>query len=138
VQSFGGRVADAVGDNLLAHFPSVVDSVRCAITVQEELGKRKADLPSDPVMIWALRILEAPKLSPLYKRVYETASKDSFVSIEKAERKLGYSPDYSNIDAMVRNDDWYIANLAAFEGASGVSHRVPWDQGILRLVKEFS
>ncbi len=107
-----------------------------AVLDRAGFGKRVRGFPAAPV-IWALRILEALKLSPLYKWVYETASKDSFVSIEKAEEKLGYAPKYSNIDAMVRNYDWYLANLESFEGASGVSHRVPWDQGILRLAKVF-
>ncbi|HEX2905465.1 MAG TPA: hypothetical protein VHO69_01290, partial [Phototrophicaceae bacterium] len=79
--------------------------------------------------------LEAMKLSPLYKWVYETASKDSFVSIEKAERVLGYKPKFSNKDALIRNYQWYVENLNSFEGQSGVSHRVPWKQGILSLAK---
>jgi hypothetical protein len=37
----------------------------------------------------------------------------------------------------VRNYDWYLANLANFENRSGVSHRVPWKQGILKLFKIF-
>jgi len=84
-----------------------------------------------------LRFLEMLHLSPLYKWVYETACEDSFVSIEKAERVLGYAPKYSNKDALVRNYRWYVANLASFKNASGVSHRVPWKQGILRFVKVF-
>ena len=44
----------------------------------------------------------------MYKWVYETASKDSFVSIEKAERILGFEPQYSNQDALVRNFEWYL------------------------------
>ena len=69
-------------------------------------------------MIWTLRFLEALHLSPLYKWVYETASKDSFVSIEKAERLLGYAPKYSNKDALVRNYRWYIEHLDQFEHSS--------------------
>jgi len=88
-------------------------------------------------MIWTLRFLELLKLSPLYKWVYETASEDSFVSIEKAERVLGFRPKYSNKEALVRNYRWYVANLDAFRNASGVSYRVPWKQGILRLAKWF-
>ena len=61
--------------------------------------------------------------------------RDSFVSIERAERVLGYNPRYSNQDALVRNYRWYLANAASFEGASGVSHRVPWKQGALALAK---
>ena len=88
-------------------------------------------------MIWTLRFLELLHLSPLYKWVYETACEDSFVSIEKAERVLGYAPRHSNKDALIRNYRWYVANLDAFRNASGVSHRVPWKQGILRFAKWF-
>ena len=99
-------------------------------------GKHIIGFPAKPA-IMALRVLEAMKLSPLYKWVYETAGTDSFVSIEKAERILGYKPKYSTADAMVRNYDWYIAHLSEFENASGVSHRVPWSQGILKVLKLF-
>lgn len=97
-------------------------------------GKKIRGFPASP-MIVALRFLELLHLSPLYKWVYETAAEDSFVSIEKAERILGYSPKYSNKDALVRNYRWYVANLNSFKHASGVSHRVPWKQGILRFAK---
>ncbi len=97
-------------------------------------GKKIIPLPAAPV-IWALRILEALHLSPLYKWVYETAATDSFVSIEKAERVLGFTPKYSNKEALVRNYRWYIEHLNEFEGVSGISHRVPWKQGVLRLAK---
>lgn len=98
--------------------------------------KRVIGFPASP-MIWTLRFLEMLHLSPLYKWVYETASKDSFVSIEKAEKVLGYAPKYSNKDALLRNYEWYLANVANFEKQSGISHRVPWSQGILKLVKIF-
>lgn len=99
-------------------------------------GKKIHPLPAAPA-IMTLRVLEALNLSPLYKWVYETASKDSFVSIEKAEQKLGYAPKFSNKDALIRNYKWYIDNLHKFENQSGVSHRVPWSQGILKLAKVF-
>lgn len=99
-------------------------------------GRKISGFPAWP-MIWTLRILEVFKLSPLYKWVYETASKDSFVSIEKAERDLGYKPKFSNKDALVRNYKWYIENLPKFRNTGGISHRVPWKQGILRFAKVF-
>jgi nucleoside-diphosphate-sugar epimerase len=99
-------------------------------------GRKIVGLPAGPA-IWTLRFLEKLHLSPLYRWVYETAATDSFVSIEKAERILGYRPKYSNQQALVRNYDWYIDNLAHFENASGVTHRVPWKQGILKLAKVF-
>ena len=99
-------------------------------------GKKVVGFPAAPA-IWGLRVLDRLGLSPLYKWVYETASKDSFVSIEKAERELGFEPRYSNKDALLRNFRWYIENRAQFENASGVSHRVPWSQGVIGLLKRF-
>jgi nucleoside-diphosphate-sugar epimerase len=98
-------------------------------------GKRVIPLPIVRPVIWTLRALEAMHLSPLYKWVYETVYKDSFVSIEKAQRTLGFSPRYSTQAAMVRNYQWYVDHLDQFEGTSGVSHRVPWKQGILGFAK---
>ncbi len=99
-------------------------------------GKRVRGFPAAPV-IWALRLLELLHLSPLYKWVYETASKDSFVSVEKAERVIGYRPQFSNKQALIRNYEWYLAHRADFGTSSGVSHRVPWKQGALGFVKRF-
>lgn len=99
-------------------------------------GKKIKGFPAKP-MIWTLRFLEKLNLSPLYKWVYETACEDSFVSIEKAEKVLEFKPMYSNKEALVRNYIWYIDNLDKFENASGISHRVPWKQGILKFAKLF-
>lgn len=88
------------------------------------------------LIIGILRVLEFFKLSPLYAWVYETASKDSFVSIEKAEKLLKFKPKYSNKQALLRNYHWYLAHLKDFQGKSGVSHRVPWKQGILGVLKK--
>lgn len=99
-------------------------------------GKKIVELPEKPI-IFTLRFLEALKLSPLYKWVYETASKDSFVSIEKAEKILGFNPKYSNQDALIRNYKWYLEHVDEFKDKTGISHRVPWKQGILRIAKVF-
>ncbi len=107
-----------------------------AVLDKAGFGKKIVGLPETPI-IFTLRILEALKLSPLYKWVYETASKDSFVSIEKAEKILHYKPQFSNKDALVKNYDWYLQNYQTFKETSGVSHRVPWKQGILKFAKLF-
>ncbi len=99
-------------------------------------GKKIVGLPEKPI-IYTLKFLELLKLSPLYKWVYETASKDSFVSIGKAEKVLGYKPKYSNKDALIRNYKWYLENADKIQESSGISHRVRWKQGILRLAKIF-
>ena len=97
-------------------------------------GKKIRCFPEAP-MIFALRTLERLGVSPLYKWVYETAGKESFVSIDKAVRQIGFKPKYSNKDALLRNFSWYLENKHTFENASGVSHRVPWSQGALRIAK---
>ena len=99
-------------------------------------GKRIMTIPAKPLII-VLRILEKLKLSPLYRWVYETAPEDSFVSVEKIEKKLGFTPKYSNKQALIRNYKWYMANLKKFENQTGVSHKVPWKQGILRFISWF-
>lgn len=98
-------------------------------------GKRIIGFPARPV-IWALRVLEALNLSPLYKWVYETACEDSFVSIDKAKEVLGFQPRYSNQEALLRNFEWYLENLPRFQQQSGVTHRVPWKQGALGIIKK--
>jgi nucleoside-diphosphate-sugar epimerase len=103
---------------------------------QAGFGKKIIGLPKKPI-IWTLRILEALKLSPIYKWIYETAAEDSFVSIDKAKSVLGWKPRYSNKDALLRNFGWYLANQEKFRGVSGVSHRVPWKQGVLEIARRF-
>lgn len=97
--------------------------------------KKIIGFPAKPVIL-GLRLLEALHLSPLYKWVYETAGEDSYVSIEKAEKQLEFKPKYSNKEALLRNYKWYLHNLKSFEHQSGVSHRVPWKQGALGIIKK--
>jgi nucleoside-diphosphate-sugar epimerase len=99
-------------------------------------GKRVVSLPEKPAILM-LRFLEALRLSPLYKWIYETVGKESFVSIAKAEARLGFVPKYSNREALIRNYKWYLENVDRLTGQSGVTHRVPWAQGALRLAKVF-
>lgn len=107
-----------------------------AVLDEAGFGKKVRCIPARPA-VWVLRFLEVLRLSPIYKWIYETVSEDSFVSIEKAERALGWSPRYSNRDALLRNYHWYLENLERLDRSGGVTHRVPWKQGILSLAKIF-
>ncbi len=40
-----GRIVKIMGDGLLVEFPSVVEAVRCAVEIQQDMAKREADLP---------------------------------------------------------------------------------------------
>src|SRR5215204_1203720 len=39
ISEHGGRIANTAGDSILAEFPSVVDAVRCALTVQRKVAE---------------------------------------------------------------------------------------------------
>lgn len=97
-------------------------------------GARVLPTPSGPVKA-ALRLFNELRLSPLYPWVYATADKDSFVSTAKIERALGWEPHYSNAEALIRSYQWYLEHMHEVEGSSGVTHRVAWDQGILRVFR---
>lgn len=99
-------------------------------------GKKIVSLPLLPSLI-ILKILEKLNLSPLYMWIYETVSKESFVSIEKAMIKLGFNPKYSNRDALIRNYKWFIENYKERNISSGITHRVAWKQGALKIFKFF-
>ncbi len=99
-------------------------------------GRRVICLPEKPAVL-ALRLLSALRLSPLYPWVYATAARESYVSIEKARRRLGFTPRFSNRDALIRNYEWYVAHRDRFANRTGISHRAPWRQGALALIKRF-
>ncbi len=122
------NVGAKIFTTIKADFQAVLDAAG--------FGKKIISFPAAP-MTAALVVLEQLKLSPVYKWAYGTITEDSFVSVEKAERILGFKPQHSNQDALVRNYKWYIAHLSDFQNATGVSHRVPWNQGILKLAKLF-
>ena len=42
-----GRIANTAGDSVLAEFPSVVDAVRCAVEVQEQLREKNEKVPDE-------------------------------------------------------------------------------------------
>jgi hypothetical protein len=108
-----------------------------AVLDRAGFGKKIRPIPAGPA-IALLKLLETLKLSPLYAWVYETAAKDSFVSIEKAEAKLGFAPRYSNSEALVRNYDWYLSVAPQLkQSGAGITHRAPWKQGVLKIAKLF-
>ena len=80
-------------------------------------------------------VAEATATHPGFPALLDEARARMDTAHEKAERVLGWEPRYSNKDALIRNYRWYVANRPRFEHASGVSHRVPWNQGILRVAK---
>jgi nucleoside-diphosphate-sugar epimerase len=99
-------------------------------------SSRLRPVPVKPAEV-ALRGLEVLRVSPLAEWHYKTAHRDSFVDVSKAQRLLGWQPRLSNRDALIETYDWYLANRERV-GRAGVTHRVPWNQQALGLLKRLS
>ena len=100
-------------------------------------SSRLTPLPVRPAEI-ALRALELARVSPLVEWHYKTAHRDSFVDVSKAERILGWKPRLTNAQTMIQTYDWYIDHRNEVAGAAGLTHRVPWNQQALGLLKKVS
>ena len=85
----------------------------------------------------SLRALELARLSPLAEWHYKTAHKDSFVSIDRARELLGWEPRLSNAETLCATYDWYLEHLGDMRGA-GTTHRVPWNQQALGVLKRIA
>jgi nucleoside-diphosphate-sugar epimerase len=130
--------ADAAGETLnvgATEFGTVRSDLQALI---DHAGSpsRLTPIPARPAEI-LLRGLELARLSPLAEWHYRTAHRDSFVDVSKAERLLGWRPRRSNAEALIDTYDWYLANRGDLR-ASGMTHRVPWNQRALALVKRLS
>ena len=99
-------------------------------------SSRLQPIPVKPAEL-ALRGLELMRVSPLAEWHYKTAHKDSFVDVTKAQQLLGWQPRLSNRDALIETYDWYLGNRERV-GPAGVTHRVPWNQQALGLLKRLS
>jgi nucleoside-diphosphate-sugar epimerase len=100
-------------------------------------SSRITPIPVRPAEI-ALRALEVTRLSPLVEWHYKTAHRDSFVDIARTERVLGWKPRLSNAEALIATYDWYLDHRHEFAGDGGVTHRAPWDQRALGILKKIS
>ncbi len=56
INQYRGRVVDSPGDNILAEFTSVVDSVNCGVELQRELSERNAELSENRRMQFRIGI----------------------------------------------------------------------------------
>jgi nucleoside-diphosphate-sugar epimerase len=99
-------------------------------------SSRLQPVPVKPAEL-TLGVLERLRLSPLAEWHYKTAHRDSFVDVSRAERLLDWQSRLSNAQALTETYDWYLANREHV-GAAGVTHRVPWNQQALGLLKRLS
>lgn len=98
-------------------------------------GKRVVCLPAAPALA-VLRLLGKARLSPVYGRLLSKLQGDSYVSVERARLRLGFTPRYSNRDAVLRTFAWWRAERAAGRlSGAGRTSRDAWRQGALALAK---
>lgn len=116
-----------------ARFDTVREDVG-ALCDYAESGARVMPTPAWLVKP-ALQLFELLRLSPLYKWVYGTADKDSYASTARIESVLGWQARYSNAEALIRSYQWYLDHVHDIAQGTGVTHRIAWDQGILKLFK---
>ena len=130
--------ADVAGEALnvgAARFGTVREDLE-ALIAHAGSGSRLRPVPARPAEL-ALRALELARLSPLAEWHYRTAHRDSFVSIDKARSLLGWEPQLSNAETLCETYDWYLAHRGTMREA-GITHRVPWDQRALALIRRVS
>jgi len=129
--------AQAVNDTFnvgAEKFTTVLEDVT-ALCAFAGTGARVMPTPAGPVKAF-LAVCDAMKVSPLYKWVYDTADKDSYVSIEKIKNACAWAPRYSTADALIRSYAWYLSHKEVSR-RTGLTHRVAWKQGILQFIKKF-
>jgi nucleoside-diphosphate-sugar epimerase len=116
-------------------FGTVAEELRALI---DHAGSKSilAPLPARPARA-LLRGLHLAGLSPLGEWHYRTADRDCFVDVGAAERGLGWSPRFSNRDALARAYDWYVAGRIADVGP-GRTHRTTWNEKALALLRRVS
>jgi nucleoside-diphosphate-sugar epimerase len=135
VRAGGGDVAGETLNVGATRFETVRGDLQALID-HAGSASRITPVPARPAEV-ILRGLELARVSPLAEWHYKTAHRDSFVDVAKAERLLGWTPRLSNAEALIETYDWYLANRSR-QRAAGVTHRVPWNQQALGLLKRLS
>lgn len=133
----GARGRDKQVYNIGAAEFGTVNEDLGALLSHANSGSRIFHIPSLPAKT-VLSVLEALRLSPVYRWVYDTADQDSYISIDKATSELGWRPRFSNKDALIGTYDWYLREGKELARRTGTSHRVAWKQGALKLLKMVS
>jgi nucleoside-diphosphate-sugar epimerase len=97
-------------------------------------GSRVVSLPMAPAVA-LMKLTSALGLSPLGAYHSLMYGRSMYFDISRAQRELGWTPRYDNVEMFRQSYDWYLANREAILAARGMSHhRSPVDQGALKIV----
>lgn len=86
---------------------------------------------------FALAALERLHMSPIVAWHYKTFPVNSYVSTEKAQKKLGFRPTKSNSEILIESYDWYKSHRKEFLGREGKTHRTIWNFKILDIITKW-
>ncbi len=84
-----------------------------------------------------LAVLEKLRISPIVAWHYKTFPVNSYVSTEKAQKKLGFKPTKSNTEILIESYDWYKKHRKEFLGREGKTHRTIWNFKILDIITKW-
>ena len=92
-------------------------------------------LPTLPSQI-LLGLLEMLNLSPIAAWHYKTMPVDSYITIQKAEKLLKWTPKKSNQELLIESYKWYKKNRNVIINKIGITHRVGWNFKLLNIIKD--
>ncbi|MCP3769891.1 MULTISPECIES: NAD-dependent epimerase/dehydratase family protein [unclassified Streptomyces] len=131
------EVADDTFNLAAAEFGTLREDFQAVLDAAGH-GKRVISIPAAPAVM-TLDLLSRLRLSPVYGRLTHKLRADSYVSIDKAQKVLGWTPRFSNSEAILSTYEWWRAtrSTSGATASTGRTSREPWKQGALGLAKAF-
>ncbi len=56
IKGYNGRIVKTTGDGMLVEFPSVIDAVSCAVSIQRGMIRRNGSVPEDRRIVFRIGI----------------------------------------------------------------------------------
>lgn len=121
--------------NLGADSPGTVREELDALVRHAGSASRVTSLPAGPARV-ALATLDRLGLSPLSRWHYASADRDVVLDTARAKEQLGWTPRFGNADTLARAYDWYVREGVGLP--TGHTHRLPWRERAITVVRRFS
>jgi len=81
--------------------------------------------------------LDIFSLSPFTPWHYLTVDKPFYFDISKAKTILGWQPQDSNLDMLIRSYNWYLSQRKKIDKDFGTTHKKSIRRRALRVLEEF-
>ncbi|GAB3800510.1 NAD-dependent epimerase/dehydratase family protein [Micromonospora zhanjiangensis] len=128
------EIADGTFNIAAERVSTMRENLQCVLDAAGH-GKRVVSIPGRPAVA-ALRAMARLGVSPVYDRLLYKLLADSYVSIERAQKILGFQPRFSGQDTILRTYRWWREQKRGVRvPAGGRTSGEPWRQGVLALAK---